>query len=487
LIVISGDDEMKIIKLPLILILISMAFNNCSNGLVSTANSPLSFVNTDPGPGLVSFNPADGEDHVAISSAITATFSRDIDAASVSSYSYILADSLYNPISGAYSFPDPRTVVFTPTLPLDYLTEYNVLITPDLKDTGGSRFASDKLWYFTTQSSGTTPDPTFDPAPGPYEGPLAVTLNCAELHATIMYTTDGTDPSPLNGTQYTGPFTVSDNNESSIRAMAFSPGATDSLIVQADYTIQANMPQIDPPPGIFSMNFLATLSSPTPGSSIRYAIDGGAYSPYLAPFMISTGSTVTAVASHPDMADSPLLTAIYLINTGQVAPPVFTPAPGTYTSAVAVALSSTTPGALIMYTTDGSDPFIGGTTGTVVNITDSTILTAYAYDPTAFLADSIPSTGVYTIAPTILSIEPDKGPNYAPIDVTIRGTRFKTGATVQLTRMAFTPINATSVTIVNSTTITCTLDITGKGKGKWNVTVTNPDSGSTLKKEFRIY
>ena len=166
---IERDNEMKIIKLPLILILIT--FIHCGNGLVSTSNSPLSFVTTDPGLKLVSFNPTDGEDHVSVSSAITATFSKDIDLASVSSYSYILADSLYNPISGAYSFPDPRTVVFTPTLPLDYLTEYNVLITPDLKDTGGSRFASDKIWYFTTQSSGTTPDPTFDPTPGPYEGP----------------------------------------------------------------------------------------------------------------------------------------------------------------------------------------------------------------------------------------------------------------------------------------------------------------------------
>ena len=302
-----------------------------------------------------------------------------------------------------------------------------------------------------------------------------------------MYTTDGTDPGPLNGTAYTGPFTVADNIKSSIRAMAFSPGALDSSIVQADYTIQANMPQINPPPGIYSGSFLAVLSSPAAGSSIQYAIDGGVYVPYIAPFMITSSSTVNAMASHPDMADSPVLTAAYIINTGQVAPPVFTPAPGTYTSAVAVALSSTTPGALIKYTTDGSDPFIAGTTGTIVNITDSAILMAYAYDPTLTLADSILSTGVYTIAPTILSIEPDKGPNYAPIDVTIRGTHFKPGATVQLTRMPFTPIYATSVTIVNSTTITCTLDITGRIKGKWDVIVTNPDSGSTLKKEFRIY
>lgn len=478
---------MKIINIQILFIMLIIAFTGCGNGLFPTLNSPLSFTKIDSGPGLVSYNPTDNQDPVSISTSITATFSKDIDATTVSPYSYVLADSLYNPVNGTYSFPDPRTVVFTPAVPLDYLAEYNVLITPDLKDTRGVKFSSDKIWYFITESSGTIPDPTFDPAPGTYEGPQDITINCIEIHSTIMYTTDGTDPSPVHGTVYTGPFTVADNTSSSIRAMAFGPGATDSSIVQADYTIEAIMPQIDPQPGIYSAPFLASLSSPTPGSSIQYAIDGSTFNAYTVPFMISTSSIVTAVASHANMADSPVLTAAYIINTGQVAPPVFTPAPGTYTSVQAVTLSSPTPGALIKYTTDGSDPIVSGTIGTLVNITDSTILTAFAYDPTMTLADSILTTGVYIIAPTILSIDPDKGPNYAPIDVVIRGTHFKPGVMVQLIRSPFAPINGTFVSLVNSTTVTCTLDITGKQKGKWDVVVTNPDSGSTLKKEFRIY
>jgi hypothetical protein len=56
-----------------------------------------------------------------------------------------------------------------------------------------------------------------------------------------------------------------------------------------------------------------------------------------------------------------------------------------------------------------------------------------------------------------------------------------------LTRNTQPDIIASPVTLVNSTTITCTLGITGARKGKWTLVVTNPDSGTALKNEFRIY
>jgi len=54
--------------------------------------------------------------------------------------------------------------------------------------------------------------------------------------------------------------------------------------------------------------------------------------------------------------------AVYTI-TGTVANPGFSPAAGTYTSAQTVTISTTTSGASIRYTTDGSTP--SSTVGTL--------------------------------------------------------------------------------------------------------------------------
>ena len=77
-------------------------------------------------------------------------------------------------------------------------------------------------------------------------------------------------------------------------------------------------------------------------------------------------------------------------------PPVFAPAPGTYTSAQTVTISSATPGAVIRYTTDGSMP----TASSPVYagpLTVAATVTIRAYAASAGLADSPVTTGVYTI------------------------------------------------------------------------------------------
>ena len=78
------------------------------------------------------------------------------------------------------------------------------------------------------------------------------------------------------------------------------------------------------------------------------------------------------------------------ISLSQVAAPVFTPAAGTYTSAQSVTITSATPGASIVYTTDGSTPTESNgsvTHGTLlsnggsVSVSTSTILNAIAFGP----------------------------------------------------------------------------------------------------------
>lgn len=80
-----------------------------------------------------------------------------------------------------------------------------------------------------------------------------------------------------------------------------------------------------------------------------------------------------------------------------VAAPIFNPSPGTYALAQSVTLSTTTPGAAIRYTTDGSTP--SGTAGTVyavpIAVPGSMTIRAVAYR--AGWATSSVSVGAYTI------------------------------------------------------------------------------------------
>ena len=91
-------------------------------------------------------------------------------------------------------------------------------------------------------------------------------------------------------------------------------------------------------------------------------------------------------------------------------------------------------------------------------------------------------------APTVIGITPNSGTNDGAVNITnLAGTGFLAGATVKLTRTGETDISGTTVSVVSSTQITCTFDLTGKVVGAWNVVVTNPDNQSgTLANGFTI-
>jgi len=95
--------------------------------------------------------------------------------------------------------------------------------------------------------------------------------------------------------------------------------------------------------------------------------------------------------------------ALFTLLTGckKADAPVFSPAPGTYTVAQSVAISSSTFGATIVYTTDGSAPSCVNEHGTVytapIAITNSTTLKAMAC--ALLRAESLITTGAYTIKP----------------------------------------------------------------------------------------
>ncbi|HPQ75772.1 MAG TPA: PKD domain-containing protein [Methanoregulaceae archaeon] len=97
---------------------------------------------------------------------------------------------------------------------------------------------------------------------------------------------------------------------------------------------------------------------------------------------------------------------------------------------------------------------------------------------------SAPLVGGFTVeypAPTVSSpITPSFGPNDREIEITsIPGTGFRDGAAVALTKTGYADIVATDVNVLDSTTINCTVNLTGRALGSWNVVVTNTDDGKS--------
>ncbi|HXC02223.1 MAG TPA: chitobiase/beta-hexosaminidase C-terminal domain-containing protein [Opitutaceae bacterium] len=114
-----------------------------------------------------------------------------------------------------------------------------------------------------------------------------------------------------------------------------------------------------------------------------------------------------------------------------VATPVFSPAAGTYTSAQSVTITSTTTGASIRYTTDGSMP--SATVGTVyaspVSINATATLNAIAYKSS--LTSSALKSGTYTIKAVAPVFSPVAGTFTSVQSVTI--TSATSGASINYT------------------------------------------------------
>jgi hypothetical protein len=110
---------------------------------------------------------------------------------------------------------------------------------------------------------------------------------------------------------------------------------------------------------------------------------------------------------------------------GGVATPTFSPPAGTYSSTQGVTISTTTSGASIRYTTDGSTP--SETAGTLysgpVTVSSTTTIKAIAYK--SRMNDSAVASATYAFSvPTITSVSPTSAE--AGVSVTISGSGFGT-------------------------------------------------------------
>lgn len=265
-------------------------------------------------------------------------------------------------------------------------------------------------------------DPVFNPPGGSYSSAQSVTMTCSTSGSSISYTTDGSTPSKTNGTVYSGPVTISVTT--TLKAMAYASGMSNSGVTSATYTISSGgstvaTPTFSPAGGTYTSAQTVTISTTTSGATIRYTTDGSTPTAthgtvYSGGVTVSATTTLNAIAYKSGMTDSAVASAVYTISSGgTVATPLFSPAAGPFYAATPVTITSTTSGASIRYTTDGSTPtethgtlYTGAVTmpipintnysgSTISNASGVTMLKAIAYKSGS--QDSSVFTGNYII------------------------------------------------------------------------------------------
>jgi len=316
--------------------------------------------------------------------------------------------------------------------------------------------------FFDPPGSPTVAAPTFNPPAGTYSSTQSVTISTTTSGANIRYTTDGSTPSSTVGTVYSGPVSVSSNL--TLRAIAYKVGMTDSSVASGDYLIQVATPTFNPAAGTYTSAQSVAISTTTSGASIRYTTDGSTPSStvgtvYSGPVSVSSNLTLKAIAYKSGLADSSVASSAYTISP-VVATPTFNPAAGTFSSAQSVTISTTTSGATIRYTTDGSTPT--SSSGTVysgaVPVSSSLTLKAVAYK--AGMTDSAVASADYTIssaggtvaAPTF---SPGAGTYSTTQSVTISSTT--SGASIRYTTDGTTPTSSSGTIYSGPVTVSSSL------------------------------
>lgn len=100
-------------------------------------------------PTVVSTTPTANAANVLVSAAITATFSEEINPATISTSSFTLSGGIIGTTSYA-----SKVATFTPSTPLATGAQYSATLTTAIQDTAGNALATNHTWLFTTATQG---------------------------------------------------------------------------------------------------------------------------------------------------------------------------------------------------------------------------------------------------------------------------------------------------------------------------------------------
>jgi hypothetical protein len=182
-------------------------------------------------------------------------------------------------------------------------------------------------------------------------------------------------------------------------------------------------PAFSPPGGSYDTAQLVTLSHPTAEAALYYTTDGSAPTTssavYTEPVPITQPATLQAIAVISGLVESAVAGATYDF---QARMPGFSPVPSTYLGPQSVAISATTSGSTLYYTTDGSTPSSSSSLyADPILVTQTTTVRAIAV--LDGLAESDVASATYTLQAA--------APTFSPA-----GGRYTTSQTVMLSSTA---------------------------------------------------
>ncbi len=297
------------------------------------------------------------------------------------------------------------------------------------------------------------PPPVMTPATGTYAMPLQVTIafgnNMPAGNRNLRYSLDGSEPTedsfifiPEQGD------TLYLNYGVTLKAKAFvSDQATGRIYESATATAiyssstpKVETPTITPGEGIYSQGQQFTLSTTTPGATLRYRTDGRAISffypgtLYTGPITLDPGEHEITARAYKDgyyKSDSATAGPI-VVNEITLPPPAIYPNGGDFNGSVTVYSGSTVLGAVIRYTVDGSTP----TENSPLFVEPISLIATTTLKARVYLDGYAPSAVVeklFTITQQAAppTIDPNGGEFTGSVDVTLASP--DTNATIRYT------------------------------------------------------
>ena len=292
------------------------------------------------------------------------------------------------------------TISTTITLNVKPIGEGTARIAIVLNNSNVVKEEQETVYCDVTVSGTVVSRPTAAPPAGEVLNGTKVTLSAKTSGVEIWYTTNGGVPAKdgAGSSKYTDPITITE--PVTIKAIAVKDGMADSGMLTAAYTIMLiAMPTAMPPAGEVSLNSTITLTTTTQGAEIYYTTDGSDPTISSTKYsnsspLIITGPVTVKVIAVKDGNTSDMLTAAYTVS--KAATPTADPPEGAVPSGTTVELSTTTPGAVIYYTTNGNKPTTSSLTyNSPITITGETTIKAFAFKAGWIESDVL--TVTYTI------------------------------------------------------------------------------------------